>query len=95
MDTGVMLVVAVAFVVGGLVKGLIGGGLPSVVVPMMAMVIDPDDSREIDEAAVLNSGWCSARSPWTALAPASTVLVAPRLSTCRWNTVHPCSSCAP
>jgi uncharacterized protein len=27
--------------VGGLVKGLVGGGLPSVVVPIMAIVVDP------------------------------------------------------
>ena len=30
-----------AFVLGGLAKGLIGGGLPSIVVPVMAMVVDP------------------------------------------------------
>ena len=40
-DTGALAVIALAFVVGGLVKGLIGGGLPSVVVPIMAMVIEP------------------------------------------------------
>ena len=31
----------VAFIIGGLVKGLIGGGLPSIVVPIMAVVVDP------------------------------------------------------
>lgn len=35
------MVIAGAFVLGGLVKGLIGGGLPSIVVPIMAVVIDP------------------------------------------------------
>lgn len=39
--TGALLVIAAAFVAGGLVKGLIGGGLPSIVVPIMAVVVDP------------------------------------------------------
>jgi uncharacterized protein len=34
-------VIALAFAVGGLVKGLVDGGLPSVVVPIMAVVVDP------------------------------------------------------
>ena len=38
---GVLLVVVFAFLAGGLVKGLIGGGLPSIVVPIMALVVDP------------------------------------------------------
>lgn len=33
--------IGLAFVLGGLVKGLIGGGLPSIVVPIMAVVVDP------------------------------------------------------
>jgi len=37
----ILLVVACAFLIGGLVKGLIGGGLPSIVVPIMALVIEP------------------------------------------------------
>ena len=37
----VLVVVVCAFVMGGLVKGLIGGGLPSIVVPIMALVIEP------------------------------------------------------
>ncbi len=40
-ETGILIVIAAAFVVGGLVKGLIGGGLPSIVVPIMAIVVDP------------------------------------------------------
>ena len=40
-DNSVLAIIALAFVVGGLVKGLIGGGLPSVVVPIMAIVVDP------------------------------------------------------
>ncbi len=40
-DTNVLIVIALAFVAGGLVKGLIGGGLPSIVVPIMAIVVDP------------------------------------------------------
>jgi len=40
-DAGVLAVIALAFVAGGFVKGLIGGGLPSVVVPIMAIVVDP------------------------------------------------------
>lgn len=40
-DADVLLVTALAFTAGGLVKGLIGGGLPSIVVPIMAMVVDP------------------------------------------------------
>ena len=37
----VLMVVVCAFVMGGLVKGLIGGGLPSIVVPIMALVVEP------------------------------------------------------
>lgn len=33
--------IVLAFLAGGLVKGLIGGGLPSIVVPIMAIVVDP------------------------------------------------------
>jgi uncharacterized membrane protein YfcA len=40
-QTDILLVIAGAFVLGGLVKGLIGGGLPSIVVPIMAVVVDP------------------------------------------------------
>ena len=36
-----LAVVIGAFVIGGLVKGLIGGGLPSIVVPIMALVVEP------------------------------------------------------
>ena len=36
-----LLVIVGAFLIGGLVKGLIGGGLPSIVVPIMALVVDP------------------------------------------------------
>lgn len=37
----ILLVIVAGFLVGGLVKGLIGGGLPSIVVPIMALVVDP------------------------------------------------------
>lgn len=37
----VLWVIVAGFIVGGLVKGLIGGGLPSIVVPIMALVVDP------------------------------------------------------
>ena len=40
-DIGILAIIALAFVVGGLVKGLIGGGLPSIVVPVMAIVVEP------------------------------------------------------
>lgn len=40
-DTSTLIVIAVAFLAGGLVKGLVGGGLPSIVVPVMAIVVDP------------------------------------------------------
>ena len=40
-DIGILAIIALAFVVGGLVKGLIGGGLPSIVVPVMAIVMEP------------------------------------------------------
>ena len=40
-DLSVLTIIALAFVVGGLVKGLIGGGLPSIVVPVMAIVVEP------------------------------------------------------
>ena len=37
----VILVIAAAFLVAGLVKGVIGGGLPAVAVPIMANAIEP------------------------------------------------------
>ena len=40
-DVSLLTIIALAFVVGGLVKGLIGGGLPSIVVPVMAIVVEP------------------------------------------------------
>ena len=40
-DSTVLLVVVVSFLIGGSVKGLIGGGLPSIVVPVMALFVEP------------------------------------------------------
>lgn len=37
----VLAVVVASFLIGGLVKGLIGGGLPGIAVPIMALVVDP------------------------------------------------------
>ncbi|PPR62908.1 MAG: hypothetical protein CFH10_00686 [Alphaproteobacteria bacterium MarineAlpha4_Bin2] len=45
MDLGIasetVLIIALAFLVAGLVKGVIGGGLPAVAVPIMANAIEP------------------------------------------------------
>ena len=40
-QSSTLLVIVGAFLIGGLVKGLIGGGLPSIAVPIMALVVDP------------------------------------------------------
>lgn len=37
----VLLVCTLAFLVGGVAKGAVGGGLPAVAVPVMATVIEP------------------------------------------------------
>lgn len=52
-DKGVLAVIALAFVVGGLAKGLIGGGLPSIVVPIMAIVVDPAFAAAVTLVPVL------------------------------------------
>ena len=39
--TDALLVIALAFLLAGLVKGVVGGGLPAVAVPIMAGVVEP------------------------------------------------------
>lgn len=41
MSSEMMTIIAVAFVCAGLVKGVVGGGLPAVAVPIMAGVLEP------------------------------------------------------
>ena len=52
---GALAVIAAAFVVGGVVKGVIGGGLPTVCIPLIALVIDPAVAVSISILPVLGS----------------------------------------
>ena len=52
---GALAVIAAAFVVGGVVKGVIGGGLPTVCIPLTALVIDPAVAVSISILPVLGS----------------------------------------
>ena len=48
-----ILVIAAAFLVAGLVKGMIGGGLPAVAVPIMANAIEPALAAALTLAPVI------------------------------------------
>ncbi|MCG8545708.1 MAG: sulfite exporter TauE/SafE family protein [Alphaproteobacteria bacterium] len=52
---GALAVIAAAFIIGGAVKGVIGGGLPTVCIPLIALVIDPAVAVSISILPVLGS----------------------------------------
>ncbi len=65
--TSTFLTIVGAFLIGGLVKGLIGGGLPSIVVPIMALVVDPVYAAAVTVIPVMTTNIWQAVDGWRLL----------------------------